>query len=93
MAVNGRGLRWALWDGDNVVFHAETGETHLLSDLPTLVLRMLLAGPLRTSVVSERSAHACSVANDSAWRQKILAILGRLEGLELVERRSDTATG
>jgi PqqD family protein of HPr-rel-A system len=79
-------MLWAHWEGDNALFHAETGETHLLSALPTLLLEMLAEQRLHTREIYELSAQACGVAVDAAWEQKITAVLRSLEGLELVER-------
>lgn len=79
-------MHWALWDCDNVVFHTETGDTHLLSELPTLVLQLLQEQSLTTRQISERAAHACGAPTDAPWQKKIVAVLSNLEALELVQR-------
>lgn len=85
--VNAAGLRWALWEQDNVVFHIETGETHILSELPTLLLEMLQSGPIRTTgELCQASADACGALADAPWQEKVSAVLRGLENLELVER-------
>jgi len=76
------------WDQENAVFHGETGDTHLLSDLPTLVLRLLADHDL--GLPEERlgriAAEECAVVADAGWEAKIAAILRELEQLELLER-------
>jgi len=87
LLVDPAGVRWSLWEVDNAVFHAETGETHLLSELPTFLVQMLATGALRTSQLCSQAAAACGATDDAAWRASILAMLERLEELELVEQR------
>jgi PqqD family protein of HPr-rel-A system len=87
MAVDPGGVRWSLWDCDNVVFHNETGETHLLNELPTLVLQLVHSGPLRTTgQLCRESADACGALADAPWQEKIGRVLHSLEHLELIER-------
>jgi PqqD family protein of HPr-rel-A system len=86
--VDPGGLRRSLWQLDNAVFHAETGETHLLSELPTFLVEILAAGALSTAQICEHAAEACGAADNETWRENIAAVLERLEGLELVERRA-----
>jgi PqqD family protein of HPr-rel-A system len=76
---------------DNVVFHAETGETHLLSELPTLVLRMVQSARVRTTdELGRETADACGTVADGLWQQKIDTVLHSLESLELIERQPST---
>jgi PqqD family protein of HPr-rel-A system len=73
------------------VFHAETGETHLLSELPTLVLRMVQsARALTTDELGRETANACGTLADDLWQAKIRGILRSLETLELIERQPST---
>jgi PqqD family protein of HPr-rel-A system len=86
-AVSPAGLCWALWDCDNVVFHVETGETHLLNELPTLLLQMVQSNPRRTTgELCRESAAACDAPADAPWAEKIGSVLRSLENLELIER-------
>lgn len=78
-------LHWALWARDNVVYHPETGETHLLSELPTLVLQRVQTDAVSTAQICSETATACGVADDDAWRGKIEAIVRSLANLELIE--------
>jgi hypothetical protein len=85
--INALGMRYALANPDNLVFSIETGETHLLSDLPTLLLQLLQSGARSGQEVCEQAALACATAVDDGWRSKVLRVLESLEELELIERR------
>jgi PqqD family protein of HPr-rel-A system len=90
-AIDPTGLCWALWSCDNVLFHAETGETHILSELPTLVLRKVQsARALTTAELGRETADACGTVADHLWQEKVGAILHSLESLELIERQPST---
>jgi PqqD family protein of HPr-rel-A system len=86
-SVNSAGILWAYFRPDNVVFHSETGETHLLSDLPSLLLEMLQASTRSGHEICEAAATACGTKADAIWHGKILALLETLEELELIEGR------
>ncbi|MBK1633515.1 hypothetical protein CKO31_22765 [Thiohalocapsa halophila] len=81
-------LIWAEWSPDSFLFHGETGETHLLSNLPAFILQTLQAGSKTTSEIRRETAAACDTDDDDAWQRKILSILANLEELELVERQT-----
>ena len=89
--VNPDSLTWAVWDQHNALFHGETGETHLLSELPALLLRALADAALSEQALCALAARECDTRSDEPWRQKIHAILLNLEQLELVEQRETAA--
>ncbi len=88
VVVDGSGLQFAFLEPDNAVFHKATGETHLLSALPTLILQMLLDSPKSTRVLASDTAQACETENDPDWFEKISGVLRSLDGLELIEGRT-----
>lgn len=81
-------LRWAHLSPDNAVFHGATGETHLLSPLPSFVVETLDAEAKPTDEICRETAAACETDDDDAWQRKILSILANLEELELIERQT-----
>ncbi|NBC13763.1 MAG: HPr-rel-A system PqqD family peptide chaperone [Gammaproteobacteria bacterium] len=85
-AVNADVLRWVAWEADNAVFDGETGETHLLSELPALLIHTLAAGPQDVEALSALTAAECDTALNDAWRDKIHRLLIDLAHLELVEQ-------
>jgi len=84
------GLHWVSWSTTDAVFHAETGETHLLSEMPSLALRLLQTEALSTEDLCVRCAAASGNTDDGPWRRKMLAVLNSLEDRELIERCPST---
>ena len=74
------------WETDNSVFSRDTGETHLLGELPVFMLQCLSETPRDLAWISEYSAQECEIENNEAWQQKIAHTLGALEDLELIQR-------
>jgi PqqD family protein of HPr-rel-A system len=85
-------MAWAAWEQDNSLFHGETGETHVLSELPALLLHAMAQGPKTEQALCALAAAQCEVASGSPWRQKIHGILLNLEQLELVEQTTQAAS-
>jgi PqqD family protein of HPr-rel-A system len=83
-------MAWAAWEQDNSLFHGETGETHLLSELPALLLRAMARAPQTEDALCTLAAEQCEVRLDAAWRERIRGILGSLEQLELVAKTTQT---
>ena len=86
-AVRPQEMRWAQWEVDNSLFHAETGETHLLSELPAALLQMISEQPRALPWLCRRSADLCEAPDDASWQEKIESILVQLETLALAERQ------
>lgn len=76
---------WAQWGVDYSVFNGNTGETHLLSELPAEVLRQLSQGPLTEAALVQGLARLCEVEETTDWSEKISGILSDLAHLELIE--------
>lgn len=76
---------WAHWEVDYSVFNGNTGETHLLSELPAEVLRQLSPGPMTEADLTANLALLCEVAETPDWARKIAGILADLADLELIE--------
>jgi PqqD family protein of HPr-rel-A system len=83
--VNPESLCWAQWDDANTLFHGETGETHLLGELPAAVVQLLSGAARSEASLCAELAALCETANDGPWRQRIAALLSQLETLELIE--------
>lgn len=78
-------LLWAEWNTDYSVFNGNTGETHLLSELPAEVLRQLSRGPVSQAALTSTLAGLCEVEGTSGWSEKIADLLEELADLELIE--------
>lgn len=84
-AINPDGFRWLQWPTENSLFNRETGETHLLSELPAFVLRCLSEKPSSFETVCKMTADACDTANNDSWRKTIADLLASLADSELAE--------
>jgi PqqD family protein of HPr-rel-A system len=78
-------LVWSDWPGDRVVFHGETGETHLIGELPWEILSLLRDGALDTAHMLRQWVGEPPSVGDLT--STILGVLNSLEAIELVERR------
>jgi hypothetical protein len=84
-AVKPDGFRWLQWPTENSLFSRETGETHLLSELPAFLLRCLSEKPCSFETVCKMTANVCDAANDEHWRKIIADLLASLADSELAE--------
>jgi PqqD family protein of HPr-rel-A system len=82
-AVSPATFRWASWDAESLLFHGETGETHILNALPTLILLALSEGEMTTAEISALCLDAG--APSPQLSDKIHTSLQTLSEIELVE--------
>jgi PqqD family protein of HPr-rel-A system len=81
-------MLWSFCQTENLLFHGETGETHLLSELTTAVMQQLLEGPRSVTELYAPIAASCGYLDDAKSRRKLDAVLRSLADLELVEQRN-----
>jgi PqqD family protein of HPr-rel-A system len=79
-------LLWRAWSQNYSVFNPETGETHLVSELPAAVLRLIAQEPRPLPHIAAKLAGICGVEMTTAWERKIVGVLTNLEQIELVEQ-------
>ena len=79
-------LLWAQWESDTSIFQGDTGETHLVSELPAEVLRELARSSMTQTELTGRLATLCNIDPSADWAEKIASILRDLADLELVEQ-------
>lgn len=84
-------LVWSHWESESSVYNRATGETHLLSPLPTEIARILQRGPMTLDQLAAAMADLCSADDSATWQGKIAAILRNLTDLEIVDRDRDAA--
>jgi PqqD family protein of HPr-rel-A system len=82
-AVSPATFRWANWDAESLLFHGETGETHILNALPTLILLALSKGEMTTAEILALCLDAG--APSPQFSDKIHTSLQTLSEIELVE--------
>jgi len=82
---------WAHWEVDSVLFNGGTGDTHLLSPIPSEILDLLGDREMPFFEICADMASRCSVANDAIWQEKLARIISDLEQLDIIEARIDEA--
>ncbi len=83
-------LRWQAWPIDYSLFNGDTGETHILSELPASTLQLLQAGPSTSGRLAQELATLCETDNTNDWQHKVCSVLSSLAALELIEEIAET---
>jgi PqqD family protein of HPr-rel-A system len=78
-------LRWREWDGEFVLYHELSGDTHRLNILAASALRMLIAEPMSAELLSMRLARAQSPESRPQSPEPIADLLSRLSALGLID--------
>lgn len=79
-------LRWAQWEREDALFNADTGETHLLGQLPSAVVTVLSERPLSLDALCDELARNFHLEVDANYRATVRHVLESLADLELVQR-------
>ena len=77
-------LSWRSWDGDYVVFHAFSGQTHRLDLLSGEVLKVMMDGPVSAEVICTRVAAFLETDNDTHVAQAVTKLISGLEDAGLI---------
>ena len=85
-------LRWREWDGEFVVYHEPSGDTHRLNALAARVLHLLIAEGLSQATLTARLLRSDSAQTpelrDCVEPTAVVAdLLNRLAELGLIEAR------
>jgi PqqD family protein of HPr-rel-A system len=80
----GRELRWRSWDGEELVYHANSGDTHRLNAVGAAVLRAIDGPALGTPDLVDRVAAALAVDRNTLIAP-VAELLARFEDLGLIE--------
>jgi PqqD family protein of HPr-rel-A system len=78
-------LLWESWGTEYGLFNRNSGETHLLNELPAEILRRLSNAPTSDLALAEALAADCEIECTPQWRQKVGDILDNLHTLGLIE--------
>jgi PqqD family protein of HPr-rel-A system len=80
----GRELRWRSWDGEELVYHGNSGDTHRLNAVGAAVLRSIDGPPLGTPELVDRVAAVLAVDRNTVIAP-VAELLARFEDLGLIE--------
>ena len=78
-------LLWREWEGENVVFNLNSGNTHLLNSAAVDVLRLLEKETLSAEEISERLISMVGGSSDEEIVKNVETLLMNLDHLGLVE--------
>lgn len=81
-------LLWYEWETEYTIFDRNSGETHLINELPAQILRHLSERPASSPELAAKLAHLCEVENDKSWAAQTSGIINNLAALGLVEALS-----
>jgi PqqD family protein of HPr-rel-A system len=76
------------WDDEVVIYHPESGDTHLLNPAAVEMLQVLEQGPAGTKALSEHIATRFNVPLDEKLRDQVEEALSGLGKVGLVEKIS-----
>ena len=76
---------WRSWDGEQVVYHADSGDTHRLNALGAQALHLLIAGPRTTAELVEHLRADCPGEPDASIVAIVNELVSRFERLGLIE--------
>ncbi len=79
------GLLWREWDGEFVVFHPPSGDTHLLNAFAAEVLLSLAERPAGLPELMARLARDAGLEAGPEQEGQVAKLLARLQELGLVE--------
>lgn len=82
---NPRCLTWAHWEVDSTLYNDSTGETHLLSPIPTEVVTLLQVRAMSFGDICTTMAARCGEEDSDPWRRKLASVIENLVALDIVE--------
>ncbi len=80
-------LIWRAWDDEEyVVFHAPSGNTHILNEVSALALKQLENGPLDAAELTRRMADSLDCDADEDLSKHVEELLAGFDERGLAER-------
>jgi PqqD family protein of HPr-rel-A system len=83
--VPGSLFRWREWDGEFVLYHESSGDTHRLNPLGARAVMLLLASAAGVGELSGRLATEFALEGDAELTVSVDRLLLHLYGLGLIE--------
>lgn len=85
-ACRGSALLWRSWDNQqSIVYHVESGDTHLLNHVAAQALRLLQDAPSNVSELAERVTAALGGVADETFMQHLGRLLAEFDESGLIE--------
>jgi PqqD family protein of HPr-rel-A system len=84
------GLHWRDWDGEHVVYHEASGDTHRFNDVGALALRLLADRPRTAAHLVDELTSRTPGADRATLGQTVDELIARLCDLGLIEPQDDS---
>jgi len=86
--AEGARLHWSEWDGEFVLFHENTANTHQLNLFAATAVRFLSDEPASSEILAQKTAAKLGVDVDAELRDDVELLLSQLKTLGIIEARS-----
>jgi PqqD family protein of HPr-rel-A system len=86
----GTDLRWRSWDGQYVVYHCASGDTHLLQPIAAAALKRLQKRPSTAEELTRGVKAEFGLAAEPGLASQIQQLVKRFNDLGLIERIDDS---
>lgn len=73
------------WEDGLVVYHLDSGNTHLLNPIAGQVLKLLADGPADATSIARQLAGQIDLDSDAELDDNVLSLLNHLDSLGLIE--------
>lgn len=78
-------LHWSEWDGEFVLFHENSSNTHQLSPVAATAIKFLIDEPANSSSLAQMTALKLKLEIDSALQDDIDQLLSQLKKLGIIQ--------
>ena len=85
------GLHWRDWDGEHVVYHEASGDTHRFNDVGASALRLLTGRSMTASDLVAALGADLPAGDRAALAQTVDELIERLRDLGLIEPQDDSS--
>ena len=81
----GAGLRWRSWNGDHVLYHGASGDTHHVSAVAAAAIHQLESGPATVEQLCRHLEQTLGLRADRELVGQLEEMLERFDELGLIE--------
>jgi len=83
--AEGTRLRWGEWDGEFVLFHENSANTHQLNLVAATAIKLLVSEPVNRETLARKTASKLALGFDAALQNDIDELLSQLKSLGIIQ--------
>ncbi len=83
--AEGACLHWGEWDGEFILFHENSANTHQLNLVAATALKLLIEEPVNSETLTQMTASRLELDIDTALRDDIDQLLTQLKALGIIQ--------